>query len=132
MVICAIVFSGQGGDFPISFVEKPELSSSLRYLKTDILGHRHPNAISLIRCFSQYTGTAESARACVREYFTRLRETLAAQEEVAITTLDSHVQSRVTALRRMHDDATALRSQISAALTHCNNVLRQVGGFCRK
>nr|CAB3267237.1 ZF(Bbox/RING)-4 zinc finger protein [Phallusia mammillata] len=73
----------------------------------------------------QYTGTAESARACVREYFTRLRETLAAQEEVAITTLDSHVQSRVTALRRMHDDATALRSQISAALGHCNNVLRQ-------
>uniref|UniRef100_H2YQB2 RING-type E3 ubiquitin transferase n=1 Tax=Ciona savignyi TaxID=51511 RepID=H2YQB2_CIOSA len=73
----------------------------------------------------QYTGTAESARTCVRDYFCRLREALSAQEEVAISALDSHIRSRITSLRRLHDEATALRSQISTALSHCDNVVRQ-------
>nr|NP_001071903.1 zinc finger protein [Ciona intestinalis]BAE93287.1 zinc finger protein [Ciona intestinalis] len=73
----------------------------------------------------QYSGSAESARTCVRDYFCRLRESLASQEEVAISTLDTHVRNRITALRRLHDDATALRSQISTALSHCNNVSHQ-------
>ena len=76
--------------------------------------------------FLQYTGTAESARACVRDYFARLRETLASQEEVALSMLDTHVRSRITSLRRLHDDVTALRSHVRMALTHCSEVLLRV------
>ncbi|XP_076814593.1 E3 ubiquitin-protein ligase TRIM23-like [Clavelina lepadiformis] len=73
----------------------------------------------------QLVGTAESARICVREYFSRLHEALESQEEVALAALDTHVRAQITSLRRMHDDATALRSHICTAMSHCNEALCQ-------
>ena len=62
----------------------------------------------------------------MREYFSRLHEALESQEEVALAALDTHVRAQITSLRRMHDDATALRSHICTAMSHCNEALCQV------
>ncbi|XP_038621479.1 E3 ubiquitin-protein ligase TRIM23 isoform X2 [Tachyglossus aculeatus] len=70
-------------------------------------------------------GTAESARSCVRAYFSDLHETLCRQEEMALSVVDAHVREKLIWLRQQQEDMTILLSQVSAACLHCEKTLQQ-------
>lgn len=81
----------------------------------------------MIFCVSfQVSGTAESARSCVRAYFADLHETLCRQEEMALSVVDAHVRERLIWLRQQQEDMTILLSQVSTACLHCEKTLQQV------
>uniref|UniRef100_A0A5F8GN88 RING-type E3 ubiquitin transferase n=1 Tax=Monodelphis domestica TaxID=13616 RepID=A0A5F8GN88_MONDO len=70
-------------------------------------------------------GTAESARSCVRAYFSDLHETLCRQEEMALSVVDAHVREKLIWLRQQQEDMTILLSQVSTACLHCEKTLQQ-------
>lgn len=70
-------------------------------------------------------GTAEQARAKIKQYFYDLRETLNRQEVAALTTVDTHIREKLCMLRQQQEDMAILLSQISAVCHQCEITLQQ-------
>ena len=57
-------------------------------------------------------GTADLARARVKNYFQELREQLSLQETAALAIVETHIREKMCSLRQQEEDLTTLLSQV--------------------
>ncbi|XP_047496081.1 E3 ubiquitin-protein ligase TRIM23-like [Penaeus chinensis] len=73
-------------------------------------------------------GTAEEARARVKQYFAQLRDQLTRQESQAMTVLDAHIRERLCSIRQQQEDMTTLFSQMVTVVVDGERAIQQDDG----
>ncbi|XP_016097809.1 E3 ubiquitin-protein ligase TRIM23-like [Sinocyclocheilus grahami] len=116
MAHCIRTFTEEVSEYSRKLVGIVQQIEGGEQIVEDSMGMAHTEHVS---------GTAESARSCVRAYFADLHETLCRQEEMALSVVDAHVRERLIWLRQQQEDMTILLSQVSTACLHCEKTLQQ-------